>query len=225
MASNVPQFNIVCEGVADYHVIEAVLAAITNNADFVLQRIQPPESLYGGDAGPHGGGWKGVRGWCDATRSKWGSVGKCRHGITGDLLIIHLDADVASEAEFDCARDCPPANATTDQVRELLLGWMGDQALPNWIVFCIPSKDTDAWVLVALYPSDDWALSEVECRLRPAERLLNKPFKLVRRRDGQLHKAASNYAAISHNIANAWTRIKARCGEAKRFESEFRAAW
>lgn len=223
MASNLPAYHVVCEGPTDYRVIEAAIAAMLDGADFVLQRVQPPESLYGGDAGPYGGGWKGVRAWCQTTCEEWGTVGSSRPGLKTDLLIIHLDAETAKEAEVNCDQPCPPARDTAQLLEHALLGWMGDAAVPNWIVFCLPSRDSDAWVLVALYPNDPWAMDNVECRERPAERLLNKPEKLVRRRNEKLQKNAANYQAQSQRITNAWAAVADRCTQARRFQEDFAA--
>lgn len=224
MASDVPRFHIVCEGPSDYYVIEAALTAILNNTDFLLERVQPPESLYGGDAGPFGGGWKGVRAWCQSIREAWGSVGGSRSANKCDLLIIHLDAETADEDEINCGRPCPPAHETVIELGNVLLQWMGDASLPDWIVFCIPSKDTDAWVLVALYPDDEWSLNGIECRYEPAERLLNKkPEKLVRLRDGRIQKLAPRYRGVEERISAAWPTVKERCGEAENFENDFLA--
>lgn len=224
MASSLPRFDIVCEGPADYFVIEAALVAILDGSDFVLQRIQPPESLYGGASGPFGGGWKGVRAWCESMRDTWGSFAKGRSSVIADVLIIHLDADVADENEINCAQPCPPPEATVRKLRDVLLGWMGESAVPDWVVFCIPSKDSDAWVLVALYPGDIWAATVVECRSKCGVRFLNKPEKLVRQRDGKLQKRAASYQEISDQITKKWSVITNRCGEGKRFEEEFLAA-
>ena len=221
MASNLPHFNVVCEGPSDYFVIEAALAAILDNADFTLQQIQPLASLYGGNVGPYGGGWKGVRAWCEATRRIWGSVGRSRKGIAGELLIIHLDADVADESEIDCAEVCPPASATVERLRTVLLGWMGDIAMPDWIIFCTPSKAVDAWVLVALYPNDEWAKTGVECRAEPARHLLNKPEKLVRLRDERLQKNGGGYRRVGDIITRKWPSIQRPLCGSQQFRRRF----
>jgi hypothetical protein len=48
--------RLVCEGVTDQRLLEAVLLAHLKTPSFRINRIQPDESLYAGDAGPHGGG-------------------------------------------------------------------------------------------------------------------------------------------------------------------------
>jgi hypothetical protein len=91
--------RLVCEGSTDHVVLEAVLFAHLNSPDFRVSRIQPDESRYGGDAGPHGGGWKGVRGWCQSVRDAGGikAVGALPEDV--DLLVIHIDADIAAALE------------------------------------------------------------------------------------------------------------------------------
>jgi hypothetical protein len=223
VASDVPRFHTVCEGPSDFFVIQGALAEMLNNADFLLERVQPPESLYGGSAGPFGGGWKGVRAWCESMRETWGSVGASRSANKCDLLIIHLDGETADEDGITCSRPSPPAHDTVVELEKVLFQWMGDPSLPDWIVFCIPSKDTDAWVLVALYPDDEWAISDIESRYEPAQRLLNKPEKLVRRREGRIQKLAPRYRAIQDRISSAWPTVKQRCREAENFEENFLA--
>lgn len=52
--------HLVCEGPTENVVIGTSLDHYLD--DFELIRIQPERSLFGGDQGPLGGGWKGVRG-------------------------------------------------------------------------------------------------------------------------------------------------------------------
>ena len=222
--SELRRFSVVCEGPADYYLIEATIAAILGGADFILQRIQPPDSLYGGDAGPHGGGWKGVRSWCQKTCQQWGDIAASRTAIAGDLLIIHVDADIADDAEINCAQPCPPAEATVERLRTVILGWLGSIALPNWVILCTPSKDMDAWVLTALYPQDEWSSAEIECRPSPADHLRNKPEKLVRQRDGKNHKCSASYQEIGTRMIEAWPRVIEVCRQADRFQSDFLVA-
>jgi len=93
----VPHFSIVCEGPTDFHVIDAVLRELTP-MDYTRTMIQPESAEFAGEAvAETGRGWKGA--------------------------IIHVDADIATDSEVDCARPCPPASDTTDRVRDIVLGW------------------------------------------------------------------------------------------------------
>lgn len=63
---------VVAEGVTDFAVIEAAIAAMLAERPFVLTALQPEGNVAftgGGEAGPFGGGWKGVYRWCPAGSS------------------------------------------------------------------------------------------------------------------------------------------------------------
>ena len=120
--------HVVSEGPTDTVVIEAAVAH--HLEDFVLIQIQPERSLFGGDQGPLGGGWKGVRAWCRQAAEQGGLEASGRLANT-DLLIVHVDADVADEEEIACARPCPPPSDTVDALREVVLSWIGEQRIPT----------------------------------------------------------------------------------------------
>src|SRR5208283_5212656 len=129
---------------------------------FDLKLLQPEGSVAfmgGGDAGPFGGGWKGVYSWClQAAQRGDGNLSRDPLFISYDLLVLHLDADVADEdpanqrvdpipslaGVLPCARDCPPASATTHPLRRVLLSWAGETQAPRQTVLCTPSKSTEA---------------------------------------------------------------------------------
>src|SRR5262249_30177491 len=51
-------------------------------------------------------------------------------------------------------RPCPPARPTCDEVRRLILQWLGHLSEHENLVLCVPSDATDAWVLAALFPEE-----------------------------------------------------------------------
>jgi hypothetical protein len=58
---------LVGEGITDYMVLRAAIGAILEGRSFDLKLLQPEGSLAfagSGNAGPLGGGWKGVYRWC-----------------------------------------------------------------------------------------------------------------------------------------------------------------
>ena len=142
--------HVVCEGPTDMVMVEAALE--THLEDFVSQQIQPEQSLFGGDQGPLGGGWKGVRSWCRQIRDQGGLRASGALANT-DLLVVHLDADVADEDEVACARPCPPPSPTADALQEVVLSWLGEDEIRPELVFCIPSKSMEAWVLPGFWPA------------------------------------------------------------------------
>jgi hypothetical protein len=107
--SETVRIALVCEGVTDYEVLRAAIESMLNDRSFDLKMLQPEGSVAftgAGAAGPLGGGWKGVYKWCLQAAQRGGG---CLSGdplFQGyDLLVLHLDADVADE---------DPANQSID---------------------------------------------------------------------------------------------------------------
>jgi len=223
---------LVAEGPTDRIVIEAVLRAVLDDRTFVLKQLQPEGSLAFGE---FGGGWTGVYRWCKQA-AKRGRGRLARDGLlfeNYDLLILHVDADVAgmsygdnaitpqdSDGALPCERPCPPATATTDALRAVLLSWCGESAPPPRTVTCMPSKSTEAWVVTALFPNDRAMKPQIECYANPASRLGQQP---KRRR---IRKSQRDYQAASGRLEQAWRRLAGDggLGEARRSEAEFMAA-
>lgn len=101
--------HVVCEGPSDSVVIKAALAR--RLGDFVMTQIQPEQSLFGGDQGPLGGGWRGVEAWCRQV-ADLGGLSASGRLANADLLIVHVDADIADEEDIACAKPCPPPSPT-----------------------------------------------------------------------------------------------------------------
>ncbi len=160
-----------------------------------------------GDAGPLGGGWKGVGKWCLQGARRGG--GRLRDGVLlFDVLIVHLDADVASEQSeagaelhgLPCEQPCPPADATTNALRAVLLAWMGEMGVPEQLVFCTPSKSTEAWVMAAFFESDgEMQRLGPECYAKPELRLAQQPKA---QRFGK-----ADYRQRAESFTAAWPRV------------------
>jgi hypothetical protein len=217
---------LVAEGV----VIEAALRAILADRPFVLQQIFPEGSI---SFGPLGAGWAGVYRWCRQSSTRGGGrLSNDRLVFQNyDVLILHLDADVAglrysdaaltprtSDRALPCARPCPPAADTTGVLRDVLLSWCGEAATPARTVICMPSKSTEAWVVAALFPGDPAVQPDIECLPDPATRLSQQPI------DRRIRKATNPYRAHADQFRAAWPSITAVLGEAGRFQTEFLAA-
>ena len=224
---------MICEGPADRAILEAVLDHYLE--DYELLPIQPPKGALGGNAGPFGGGWKGVQAWCvsevSADRRRWSALRQ-----NTDLLIVQVDADVAAESENNRARPCPPPTDGADEVRALIFEWLDVQALPDQVVLCVPSMASETWALVALLPdheanvSCDPVLNEgqcIECRtdiksiLRARSK--NVGAKLVTQKQGKLKNHAPAYRRVQDRITQGWQGVVASCSEAARFDSDLEA--
>ncbi len=204
------------------------------NAPFIIHQLQPEESLafvLPEDTT----GWGGVYRWCQkALQRSNGAIEADILFSTYEVLVIHLDADVASEQyanahivdganDLPCLEACPPASATTERLRTVMMRWIGAVALPGSIVLCTPSKNTEAWVLCALYLADKVVRSgSVECFERPQRQLQSKG-KVGRLVSGG-KKHVNVYSSRSSEISEAWPGVRALCTEAERFSDDFESA-
>ena len=220
---------VVVEGPTDAIVLEAVLKALLQDADFVFQTLQPEGSAAFGNTGV---GWVGVYRWIRQSASEGGgSVSGSSVLSNHDLLIVHVDADVAGRTyasgniqdaprqDLPCEAPCPPPCETTNALRAVVLNWLGEHECPPQIVLCTPSKSIEAWVLAAIWPEgnvirrDDW-----ECRLNPEGQFAALPM------GRRFRKRPDDYRRKQGDIKQAWPQVSARLTEAARFESEFLAA-
>lgn len=219
---------LACEGPADRILIEAILDRYLG--DYVLDLLQPPRSAIGGDSGPLGGGWKGVRLWCQQESSVGGRslrVVLQNH----DLVVVHVDADVAKEhdsgvslAEGAC---CPPPSVFTDPVRSAVLAWLDVSRAPAGLVLCVPAMATETWALVALFPEslaarDTSACIECDEHIKQKLRKLGKDLdpKLVTSRSGRLKNQARGFESVAARITEGWPGVLSTCSEAARLGAD-----
>jgi len=222
---------LVAEGPTDKIVIEASIRRLLGDTPFIIQQLQPEESLAFLD--PRlGTGWGGVYRWCQkAIKRSRGNIQSDILFNTYKLLILHLDADVGSQTyteagiedlanDLPCARPCPPPSDTTNPLRAVLLRWIGLPNDPPSILFCTPSVNTEAWMLSALYQSDAIATGgQIECYVATQSRLQSKPAAGRVISGGK--KQVMRYKERAKDIAAAWEVVRARCTEAARFSHEF----
>jgi hypothetical protein len=218
---------LVGEGPTERVVIEAALASILCDRSFILKQLQPEESLPFGAIGT---GWVGVYRWCRQAVARSGT--SLRDDVlydAYDLLLLHLDADVADECyangniiesiqDLPCSGRCPPPSASTNPLRAVLLRWAGEEAAPPRTVLCTPSKNTDAWVLAALFPEDLAVRRGIECWAKPEDRLSQQPV------EHRTRKRVDDYQKRATRLRDAWPRLVLTLDEARRFEADFRAA-
>jgi hypothetical protein len=221
----------VVEGPTDRLLLEAVLNHLLPGEHRFFP-LQPTETL-----GRTGSGWKGVRRWCNETwQRKHSSLEKLLSGATGpalDLLVIHVDADIAYEQELQqdgtfpiTPQTCPPVSATVAQLEPLILSWLNLHALPSSLIFAIPAQDTETWTFAALFPEDELCSQDnYECvhegRDHPGYRLTLKTYgKLLRRRAGTIKKSKRQYESVCPQIVAAWDRVRTLCSQAEGFSVE-----
>jgi len=215
--SDILRIGVICEGPTDRIVIEASLQKMVNK-EFVLTTLQPEISELGNHFGIYGGGWKGVRSYC-SNMSKSGSFSSNPALRFLNLIIVHIDADIAGDDEIQCEKECPPPFNTVKELRKVLLSWMKEDQKPENVVFCIPSKNTEAWVYTALFPDDSF-VTNIECRQEPEALLIGKADKLVRKKGKKYHKETSAYQSIAYKLTQQWLTITEKCIEAQRFSND-----
>lgn len=227
--SEVLRIALVGEGPTDGVVIESALRSILGERPFVLKQIFPEGSNSFGTLGT---GWVGVYRWChqSAKRGRGSLSGDELVFENYDLLILHLDADVAGfdyadgtivREEIDLAlpgeQPCPPPTNTTDVLRPVLLSWCGENAIPARTVICMPSKSTEAWVVASLFPEDRAMAQGIECYTNPESRLAQQP------KAQRIHKKKRDYEERRAELTTSWARLVAggALGQALRFQEEF----
>ena len=221
---------VAVEGPTDSLVLKAIIRSLLDGADFEFQILQPEDSAaFGANFGPNGAGWRGVYSWSrQAAKEGGGSLSGSSALSQWDILIIHVDADVADKTytsanitsppqnDLPCAKPCPPSRHTTDALRTVLLGWLGEQTCPPQTILCTPSKTMDAWVLTAVFPDNAiFQQQNWECHRDPAGQLKTLP-------QGQrFSKKRRDYLERSQEISQAWPSVSAKLTEAARFKEEF----
>ncbi len=216
--SDLVRIGLVSEGITDYVVIHGSVRSILGDRTYDLKLLQRESSAF--HARHFGGGWKGVSGWCGLVCQRNGGLAEDIVLDTYDILILHLDADVADENEpskrLPCAVPCPPASATTDALRAVFLSWLNETTLPERTVFCTPSKSTEAWVVEALFPQDSQWKKKRECLPKPETRLGQQPLS------ARLQKREADYWKHAPRFSTEWPRVAKTLSEAGRFDREFR---
>lgn len=208
------RFALICEGKTDKIILEAALAAFMPH-DFTVAMVQPEESLAFGHAGKFGGGWKGVVAKCRELRERGGVIAA---GVldNADVLLLHLDGEVAEEDEVACACPCPPASDTADALRGWIRGALGPSAGDPRIVTVVPMKETEAWLLPALRPAAPQNGPGLECRDKPSQLFAAGKPKLIA--SGQ--KKPARYLDQRASMTAGWDAVRNSLGEAQRFEHE-----
>ncbi|CAM2011413.1 hypothetical protein APED_32425 [Acanthopleuribacter pedis] len=225
------RIGLVVEGTTDFIVLEAALTAILKDRTLSFTRIQPSDdatfALASGETG-----WGGVLRWCRQHTTA------LQNSLLAelDLVILHVDADVASKQYGDvfgtkpvpfndlpCEKPCPPASDTVNALREVVLGWVDDRIQKHWVI-CIPSKSIESWLVPVFFMDHPEKISGLECNVQVAPFFIGKKgAKLIRRRGSTCKKLTKEYRAIASLITERWTKVTQTCEQARRFESSVKA--
>ena len=218
---------LVAEGPLDSIILQAILKAIVP-CPFVLTLLQPEATRP-----KMGNGWPGVLKWCHEARLRHlGSLDADPTLAGFDLLIIHVDADVADMHYQDCGQEivnlaaqfawhalpcsmpCPPASNTCNQVQHAISSWLGNATPGQNTVFCIPSKSIGTWLAAAFLPTDHPLLTDSECNLGLEKSLSQLPLAQ------RIKKTQRDYRLYEKTIFNNWSQVANICRQALAFQEK-----
>lgn len=220
-----PRIALVAEGPTDTVVIEAGLKAMLKRP-FVLNVLQPERT------NPRAvNGWCGVYKWCEAFRAGGAASLEADPKLSQfDMVIVHLDADVAEKNYADCgaltgaiapigvlslpcAQPCPPSVNTVAALEAVLLSWLGIAVVGNKTVLCIPSKALESWLTASIRPTGDALLNNLECRNDLSAKLEQLPKK------EKIRKGVRAYECVGDEVTRHWALVCALCTQAASFDS------
>ena len=218
-----PRIALVAEGKTDLIIIQAALRAILQRP-FVLTQLQPEPTRP-----EMGEGWGGVYKWCKQFRERGAASIEADPTLSQyDLVIVHLDADVAGKRYDDCGRavaeeaivfatlpcslPCPPAADTVEALQAVLLSWLRITGTGSRSLFCIPSKASEAWLATATLPAGHDLLAGIECNLGLEDALAILPKKQRIRKSGPV------YQTLAGAVTTRWPDITTLCTQAAEFE-------
>lgn len=226
-----PRIALVAEGPTDYEVIQAALKAILPER-FTLVLLQPEATQPA-----MGSGWGGVLKWCGAAGTRHAASLDTDPTLEGfDLLVIHLDMDVAQAKYADygcevsvqavakswgvlpCHMPCPPVVDTCVRLEAVLHSWLRPAQAGAKTVLCLPAQSSGTWLAAATLPSDHALLAGSECNLTVESRLEQLPLAQ------RIHKKAREYRAHAGQVTANWADVKALCSQAEAFEQAVQAA-
>ncbi len=216
---------LVAEGPTDYEVIQAALKAVLQNP-FVMTLLQPEATQ------PRlGGGWCGVLKWCYEAHQRHKGLLNTDPTLRGfDLIIIHLDVDVASKQYSDggasvenwakenswgilpCVMPCPPVADTVNALVPVIQSWLGQVKPGDRTILCLPAQSSGTWLAVAVLPPNHQFLVGGECDLNLEEKLKRLP------KAERINKTVREYRSHASTLTEQWEQVKQVCTQAQAFE-------
>jgi hypothetical protein len=221
---------LVAEGPTDYYIVEAALRAILPHP-FVLVLLQPEATRPSFEQG-----WCGVLKWChDAAFRYVGLLEEDPLLPSFDMLIIHLDVDVAARSYDDCGQQvaalagqlgwlplpcelpCPPAGDSASALLAVLQSWLGSAVPGPRTVICFPAQSSGTWLAAAHLPASHALLAQSECDPSLESGLARLPLSQ------RIRKRVPEYRTLAPEISARWAEVKARCTQAGQFEQAVQA--
>jgi len=232
------KIGTVVEGPTDRLLLKAIIAKLCPGEHDYLD-LQPADN--GPSFGRTGTGWKGVRRFCyDVRQSLDTDIATLITDHQIDLLIIHLDVDVAFEPDLqegvihpveNVPQPCPPILPTAENLKAVVARWLNLEdadKFPTETILAIPSQDSENWLFAAIFPDDALCRQpHYECTHKgndsrhPAYLMTLKKYgKILKRKDGEIKKPMKHYRQFSGTVADNWNKVCGFCSQARRFNDE-----
>lgn len=235
--------GVVAEGPRDFDVIAAVIDSITGEEND-YQHLQPEPNANG----EFGNGWKGVWKWCESHRDY---LSDYFYSVTPhlDLLVIHMDADVARrEQEVHCwcndslcadskdihplacsrvKKDCP-IKLPCDKHEETQIAQTA--FLKTFLGKVVGHADTlPICFMTPCDSTDAWIVAayeegnEIEKIYEPWETVIcHAPMYHGVRIRNRPSKSKIVYQMLVNNVVTKWSAVCAKCTQAKAFDNDIR---
>lgn len=229
--------GIIAEGPTDVEVIEGILRTVFAKDTFCFRTISPTPQELQSQRKKEGFGWGGVYRVCKDLREKLEML--TLMGAAFDLLVIHVDGDVAYKDYADIEEqplqnDLPCASVTAEvqeagsSLEDVVCQWLNhstDISIP--VVLCLPFLSTETWAGQLLYPGEWTDIDEKTSEDIIYHRLFllgqpksGKERRLIRQKAGKMKKNTKGYQNLARQMTAAgWMGVTQRYVQAKRFDA------
>ncbi len=230
------KIGTVVEGPTDRLLLKAIINKLYPG-EHDYRDLQPLDT--GDSFGSRGAGWKGVRRFCyDVWQHYDTDVVSLMADYYLDLLVIHVDADIALETDLqedmpnplqDVSQPCPPTiTPTAANLQQVIIKWLNldnvNQLSPN-VIIVIPAQDSENWIFAGLFTNDPLCQqANYEClhpensHQHPAYLLILQDYgKVLQRKDGKIKKPRKKYQKIVPKVVDNWNKVCEICSQAQMF--------
>ncbi|HEY6872365.1 MAG TPA: hypothetical protein VI298_06530 [Geobacteraceae bacterium] len=223
---------VVCEGSSDFSFIEGIIKHIGSLHNKVFEAILLAPEIDATSGKHQRFGYEGVKNWCKYQSSQFHNFGKNKVGSLlawhdANLILIHLDADIADKIDINQAQFNGRVKDRRNWCSDALDNWFGvlkDNINYNYI---IPTWQIETWLLATFdnitNPVESpVALTDYETILDVESKLLSLGYREDLEKPGRLYKEknlfATNSKYVPRLLANLPTATS-RCSELLNFEN------
>lgn len=174
--------GIVCEGITDFVVLEAIAGAVLADRQPTFTLLQPDHDRVRRPGDPRSaGGWQAVRAFLEEGNAQL-SLARI------DVVIVKVDASVRLSGELVPSLEDDDLETLCDHVK----AWIGEP-IPESVVITLPCEEIETWLVAAHTRRKD-----VEAMEDPARVLVDEG--LLGTRNGRPDKKSTDYKRLSESL-------------------------